>query len=271
MCSLYLVQPGLASVRQYLLPPKHAYSKELQQAPGTSSHVDPRELLHPALAIAPSYFCLNYTYFFSLDLTSVSSTMVLSASTGVWTLLFSRLLLKEALTRLKLCMVLISIIGMCLVTYSAHGSADGGADGGEGESFSGDVLALMSAAASGVYMVLLPLVVPGKDSVRRMPTLFGMIGLVCAVAVLPLFPLLHFGGVERFELPPSQSAAFALVLNAATSTVLPDMLLARAVMMTSPLVATLGLSLMIPLSVMADYVRLSPLSLPPPLSRHRKC
>ena len=33
------------------------------------------------------------------------------------------------------------------------------------------------------------------------------------------------------------------------------MLLARAVVMTSPLVATLGLSLMIPLSVFADYVR----------------
>ena len=107
-------------------------------------------------------------------------------------------------------------------------------------------------------MVLLPLVVPGEDSVRRIPTLFGMIGLVCAVALLPLFPLLHYSGVEYFELPPSQSATLALLLNAATSTVLPDMLLARAVMMTSPLVATLGLSLMIPLSVVADYVRQQP-------------
>ena len=42
---------------------------------------------------------------------------------------------------------------------------------------------------------------------------------------------------------------------AATSTVLPDMLLAKAVVMTSPLVATLGLSLMIPLSVLVDYSR----------------
>ena len=33
------------------------------------------------------------------------------------------------------------------------------------------------------------------------------------------------------------------------------MLLAKAVMMTSPLVATLGLSTMIPLSVLADFVR----------------
>ena len=95
---------------------------------------------------------------------------------------------------------------------------------------------------------------PDEDSVH-MPSLFGMIGLVCAVAALPLFPLLHYGGIETFELPPTQTATLALLLNAATSTVLPDMLLAQAVVMTSPLVATLGLSLMIPLSVIADYVR----------------
>ena len=88
-----------------------------------------------------------------------------------------------------------------------------------------------------------------------MPSLFGMMGIVCTLALLPLFPLLHYGGVEKFELPPSRSATISLLVNAATSTVLPDMLLAQAIMMTSPLVATLGLSLMIPLSVFADYAR----------------
>ena len=81
------------------------------------------QLLRPALLLAPSYFCLNYTYFFSLDLTSVSSTMILSASTGVWTLFFSRLLLGEPLTRLKLATVAVSLVGMSLVTVSAHGSS----------------------------------------------------------------------------------------------------------------------------------------------------
>ena len=91
-----------------------------------------------------------------------------------------------------------------------------------------------------------------------------------------------------FALPPSRSAVAALLLNAVLSTVLPDMLLAQAplspppiaahcrrqppctavpllfnesiftvqaVMMTSPLLATLGLSTMIPLSVLTDYAR----------------
>ena len=63
---------------------------------------EPWLLVRPALLLSPAYFCLNYTYFLSLDLTSVSETMILSASTGVWTLLFSRLLLKEHVTQTKL-------------------------------------------------------------------------------------------------------------------------------------------------------------------------
>jgi hypothetical protein len=139
-----------------------------------------------------------------------------------------------------------------------HGSAASGSSAREGDDvaadasgFTGDVLALMSAAASGVYMVLLPATTP--DAVH-MPSLFGMMGLVCTLALLPLFPLLHYGGIEAFELPPTRSATLSLLVNAATSTVLPDMLLAQAIMMTSPLVATLGLSLMIPLSVFVGFI-----------------
>ena len=88
-----------------------------------------------------------------------------------------------------------------------------------------------------------------------MPSLFGMIGLASAVVSAPLFPLLHLWGVETFELPPSRAAWVSVGLNALLSTALPDMLLAQAVVMTSPLLATLGLSLMIPLSVLADYAR----------------
>jgi len=265
LCSVYLLGAGWISCQQRCQQqwPRHAYSKVQQ-----GSHVtrmSPMQLLRPALHLAPSYFCLNYTYFFSLDLTSVSSTMVLSASTGVWTLLFSRMLLGQPLTRLKLAVVAFSLLGMTLVTTAARGS-HGGSHGGSltaeeaaaaSAGMSGDVLALMSAAASGVYMVLLPVTLPeqeGQESVH-MPTLFGMMGVVCAIALLPLFPLLHYGGIERFELPPSHQATLSLLVNAATSTVLPDLLLAQAVMMTSPLVATLGLSMMIPLSVFTDYLR----------------
>lgn len=63
----------------------------------------------------------------------------------------------------------------------------------------GDLLAVMSAAASGVYMVLLRVCVPNEEDIH-MPSLFGMIGFVSAICFLPLFPILHFSGVEVFVL-----------------------------------------------------------------------
>ena len=253
-------------------PPKpdaHAYN--LLPTPKQVSVINrPEELVRPALLLAPAYFALNYTYFLSLDLTSVSETMILSASTGVWTLIFSRLVLKEAMTRIRMMVVVVSMAGMCLVTYASHAEAEAeqekahhhpthqqqhaAAAATAAETSAGDLLAVMSAAASGIYVVLLRAVVPDEDEVH-MPSLFGMIGLASAVVSAPLFPLLHLWGVETFELPPSRAAWVSVGLNALLSTALPDMLLAQAVVMTSPLLATLGLSLMIPLSVLADYAR----------------
>ena len=146
----------------------------------------PAELLRSAVMLSPAYFALNYTYFLSLDLTTVSETMVISASTGaslappaplrhahappappraaagIWTLLFSRLILNEPLTRIKLATVFISMAGMILVTFSSsEGDAD---DENAGDAAAGNAAALMSAAASGIYVVLLRACVP--DEVR---------------------------------------------------------------------------------------------------------
>jgi hypothetical protein len=81
LCTTYLLESLGRTCRQRFMPPAHAYSKVLQPTQGGLPG-SPLQLLRPALLLAPSYFCLNYTYFFSLDLTSVSSTMILSASTG---------------------------------------------------------------------------------------------------------------------------------------------------------------------------------------------
>ena len=154
-------------------PPKpdaHAYN--LLPTPKQVSVINrPEELVRPALLLAPAYFAPNYTYFLSLDLTSVSETMILSASTGVWTLIFSRLVLKEAMTRIRMMVVVVSMAGMCLVTYASHAEAEAeqekahhhpthqqqhaAAAATAAETSAGDLLAVMSAAASGIYLSLI--------------------------------------------------------------------------------------------------------------------
>jgi len=254
LCSVHLLQYFyLRGRRSWRRGTAYRQLEQLDTVEQTQVSIlnEPWLLVRPALLLSPAYFCLNYTYFLSLDLTSVSETMILSASTGVWTLLFSRLLLKEHVTQTKLATVAFSIFGMCLVTYSARtavaasppamhpGSAAPEASPGSAaarseasgdemdEAGAGDLLALMSAAASGIYVVLLRACVPDENSVH-MPSLFGMIGLVSALCFAPLFPLFHYSGVEEFELPPTRSALLAVLFNAVLSTVLPDMLLAQA-------------------------------------------
>lgn len=138
---------------------------------------------------------------------------------------------------------MVSILGMCLISYgpgkdepsitAVHGASESRSRPsptyGMSGALAGDLLAVMSAAASGVststrvllialcsytlligevlvsvvvgfaspqvYMVLLRVCVPNEEDVH-MPSLFGMIGFVSMVCFLPLFPILHLFGVE---------------------------------------------------------------------------
>ena len=83
----------------------------------------------------------------------------------------------------------------------------------------------------------------------------------------PLFILLHLSGLERFAWP-SKVAALEMALTALLGTVLSNMLLARAMLLASPVVATVGLSLSIPFAMASDALRgrgrFSPVELPAP-------
>jgi solute carrier family 35 protein F5 len=59
----------------------------------------------------------------------------------------------------------------------------------------------------------------------------------------PVFPILHFLGLEKFELPFSPYLWVMVLLNAFIGTFLSDYLWLLAMLMTSPLVVTLGISL----------------------------
>ena len=65
------------------------------------------------------------------------------------------------------------------------------------------------------------------------------------------YTMLH---IERFALP-SRETMLALTLNGLLGSVLSNMLLAKAMLLASPLVATVGLSLSIPLAIAADALR----------------
>ena len=98
----------------------------------------------------------------------------------------------------------------------------------------------------------LPLTSPAHRSLHVRLLRPGFVGVFNVVLLWPGFLLLHYTGLEPFELPSSRVLAL-LILNAVIGTFVSDYLWLLAMLMTSPVVVTLGLSLTIPLAILADW------------------
>lgn len=66
----------------------------------------------------------------------------------------------------------------------------------------GDILAFGSAVLYGAYSVVMKKRVQNEDRVN-MPLFFGLVGLFNLILLWPGFIVLHYTGVETFELPPT--------------------------------------------------------------------
>lgn len=77
----------------------------------------------------------------------------------------------------------------------------------------GDVLALISAVIYGVYATTMKKKI-GDESKVNMPLFFGFVGLFGMIVLLPGFPLLHFTGVEKFQLPPTRRVIVVILVSA---------------------------------------------------------
>lgn len=116
----------------------------------------------------------------------------------------------------------------------------------------GDLLSIIGAVLYGAYIVLLKVKIGHEDAVD-MRLFFGFVGLFNILLLWPGFILLHFTGIEEFELP--NATVFGLVmLNGIVGTLLADYLWMLAMFMTSPMIVTLGLSLTIPLALFVDLL-----------------
>jgi solute carrier family 35, member F5 len=69
----------------------------------------------------------------------------------------------------------------------------------------------------------------------------------------PGFILLNWTGVEPFQLPPTPRI-WLIVLSNSTASLVSDLFWAYAVLLTSPIVVTVGLSMTIPLSLIGQVL-----------------
>ncbi|KIW12000.1 hypothetical protein PV08_09274 [Exophiala spinifera] len=234
------------------------------------------------LAIAPTArlaltFCIlwfgaNYFAMACLQHTTVASTTILTSTSSIWTLLIGASTGTEKFTWRKLLGVLGSVVGIILISHvdlsgtSPEVGVDGGSpsptrraidvfpDKSASEMMLGNAMALLSAVIYGMYTITLKkTTVKALPRSLNMPLFFGLVGLWNIVLLWPLFPILHFSGLERFALPPTRHVWTILLVNSMSS-LFSDICWAYAMVLTSPLVVTVGLSLTIPLSLVGEMV-----------------
>lgn len=223
----------------------------------------PSPLTEYETAKLAAWFCLiwfvaNWSLNASLDYTSVASATILSSMSGFFTLGIGRMCRVETLTIVKIAAVATSFGGVVLVSLSDSSSTNStpGSAYHPKAPLLGDTLALLSALFYALYVILLKVQI--KDESRiDMQLFFGFVGLFNIVGTWPIGVILHFTGVERFELPHTSSTIVGLLVNAAI-TLSSDFIYVIAMLKTTPLVVTVGLSLTMPLAVIGDFILKKP-------------
>ncbi len=151
------------------------------------------------------WFAAKYLVTACLEYTSVASFTVLTSTGSIWTLLFGAIFGIERFSVRNFIGVLASLIGIILVS-SVDLAGDNDDNRGKFPHKSpqqiaiGDAMAFVSAVLYGMYAIVIKSRIGNEDRVN-MPLFFGMTGLFNLIFLWPGFLILHYTGVEKFELP----------------------------------------------------------------------
>ncbi|XP_024869840.1 solute carrier family 35 member F5 [Temnothorax curvispinosus] len=201
-----------------------------------------------ALMFCLFWFMANYTYQISLEQTQARIVTVLSSTSSLFTLFLAASFPSnggDKFTLSKLAAVVVSIFGLVLVGISDLTIESNNMS-------TGVILALVSAFFYAAYIVFLKRKVDHEDKMD-IPMFFGFVGIFNLTLLWPLFFILHYGHWEEFEWPNSHQWTF-LIINGLIGTVLSEVLWLWGCFLTSSLVATMAVSLTMPMSMVADVL-----------------
>lgn len=183
-------------------------------------------------------------------------------------MVFGALIGVEKFTGRKFLSVIASLIGVILISRVDMTKPDEGdtaaaaaaADDSSGsfphktstEIAIGDAMAAFSSIMYGLYTVVMKKQV-GDESRVNMSLFFGLVGFFNVVLMWPGFFILHWIGVEVFALPDTQRV-WTIILSNSLASFVSDLAWAYAMLLTTPLIVTVGLSLTIPLSLVGQIV-----------------
>ncbi|CAI6341327.1 unnamed protein product [Periconia digitata] len=248
---------GESGATSMLLGDELGSSQEIHHDLPSSEGITLWETLKISLEFSLLWFAANYFAAACLEYTTVASSTILASTSSIWTLFCGALLRVERFTLRKFIGVCASLAGVALIsTVDISGETD--ENRGDfphktpRELAIGDIMAFVSAVLYGFYAVFMKKRI-GDESKVNMPLFFGFVGAFNVVLLWPVIFLLHLTSVEKFAIPPTTKILVIVLVNSASSLV-SDFCWAYSMLLTSPLIITVGLTLTIPLSLVGQMV-----------------
>ena len=225
-------------------------------APGPAAPAKPafpaRDTLRAAAAICPAWFLAQWAFNVSLSQTSVASSTILSNSSSVFTFFASVLVLKEKFTAPKFASILSCTLGTVLYTFG-----DNFGNLGEGtNTLAGDAMCLASAALYAVYTVGIRKLLP-EDKDVSMDLFFGCLGALNVVLFGAVALALLGADSLRME-SHSPLTWLGVVAKGIFDNCLSNFAWGTAILLIGPTMATVGLSLQVPVAIATDLVVFHP-------------
>ncbi|KAI1319923.1 hypothetical protein EDD11_002598 [Mortierella claussenii] len=218
-----------------------------------------RHLFWVTFGMTVLYMVPSYLWYTCVAMTSMANLTAIYNTACFFAYLFSILLLKERIVLNKVVAVLLSLLGVVVISLTMKASVIPEEDGVSYVkehtpiSFVGNILALIGAALYGFEEVVYKKYAsPKLKPVMFANTLTGLMGVVtCTMLWVPI-PILHWTGHEIFELPTLSE--FSTVLMIATLGLIYNGCFMIVVSQTSPVFAAVGVMATIPLVALTDWV-----------------